>query len=104
MDDMLEEALPLRDRLNFETARIAWQALERYFAGGKVLHIAPELDLIEVAACISEDNANAVQNWVATQQLRHLTDDTAKQWVEENPDNLWAIVVAPWVLVQQRTA
>ena len=102
MDDMLEEALPLRDRLNLETARIEWQALERYFAGGKVLHIAPELDLIEVAACISEDNANAVQNWVATQQLRHLTDDTAKQWVEENPDNLWAIVVAPWVLVQQR--
>ncbi len=104
MDDMLEEALPLRDRLNLETARISWKELERYFAGGKVLHIAPELDLIEVAACISEDNANAVQNWVATQQLRHLTDDTAKQWVEENPDNLWAIVVAPWVLVQQRTA
>ncbi len=103
MDDMLEEALPLRDRLNLETARISWKELERYFAGGKVLHIAAELDLIEVAACVSEDNAPQVQTWLTAQQLRHLTDDTAKQWVEEQPDNLWAIVVAPWVLVQQRT-
>ncbi|MEN9503989.1 MAG: hypothetical protein RI964_3274 [Pseudomonadota bacterium] len=104
MDDMLEEALPLRDRLNLETARITWKALERYFAAGKVIHITPALDLIEVAACVSEDNARQVQAWLQAQQIAQLSDATAKQWVEENPDNLWAVVVAPWVLVQQRTA
>jgi len=46
---MEEELLPLKDRLNLETARITWPELERYFASGKVIHVAATLDLIEVA-------------------------------------------------------
>lgn len=98
----MEEALPLRDRLNLETARISWPELERYFAGGKVIHISPDIDLVETAACLVEDNTQKIQQWIDQQQLQHLESETAKQWVTEQPDNLWAVVVAPWVLVQQR--
>ena len=99
---MEEELLPLKDRLNLETARITWPELERYFANGKVIHVATTLDLIEVATSIAEDNATAVKQWMEAQQVDVLSDATALQWVEQQPDNLWAVVLAPWVLVQAR--
>lgn len=99
---MDEECLPLRDRLNLETARITWPELERYFAGGNVIHVASALDLIEVATGMAEDNAPAIKQWMTAQQVGLLNDATALQWVTNQPDNLWAVVVAPWVLVQQR--
>lgn len=98
----MEELLPLRDRLNLETARITWPELERYFAGGRVIHVTATLDLIDAAVCMAEDNATQLKNWLDTQQVGQLSDDIAQDWASQRPDNLWAVVVAPWVLVQQR--
>jgi hypothetical protein len=98
----MEEILPLRDRMNLETARITWPELEPHFARGKVIQVTDTLDLVEVAACIVEDNAALLKNWLGTQQIGQLGNDTAKDWFERQPDNLWAVVVAPWVLVQER--
>jgi hypothetical protein len=98
----MEETLPLRDRMNLETARITWPELENHFARGKVIQVAHALDLVEVASCIVEDNSALLKNWLAAQQVGQLADATAKDWVERQPDNLWAVVVAPWVLVQER--
>ncbi len=100
----MEEALPLRDRLNLETARIGWRELERYFAGGKVIQVAPTLDLVEVATCMAQDNANTLKQWLDAQQVGQLSDDMAQDWASRQPENLWAVVVAPWVLVQERPA
>lgn len=99
---MDEAFLPLRDRLNLETARIEWTALQRFFAAGRVLQVASEIDLIDVAATFVEDKAEPIQAWMQAKQLQPVSDDTARKWITHSPDNLWAIVVAPWVLVQQR--
>jgi len=99
---MEEEFLPLHTRMNLETARIAWPELERHFAGGRVILVVPELDLVDVATCIVKDDSQQVKRWMDAQQIGQLSDDIAKRWVEEQPDNLWAVVVAPWVLVQER--
>jgi hypothetical protein len=100
---MEDEYLPLHTRMNLETARIAWPELERHFAGGKVILVAPELDLVDVATCIVQDDSKQVKSWMDTQQVGQLNDETAKRWVKEQPENLWAVVVAPWVLVQEHT-
>lgn len=99
---MEEELLPLHTRMNLETARIAWPELERHFASGKVILVAPELDLVQVATCIVKDDGQQVQSWIKAQQVGQLNDDIAKRWVKEQPEDLWAVVVAPWVLVQER--
>lgn len=99
---MDEDTLPLRERLNLETARIHWRELERYFASGKVVHVSSELDLIDVAACLAEDQVDHLKAWMSARQVQLLSDETAKIWAEQSPDNLWAVVVAPWVLVQAR--
>lgn len=100
MTDIAPE-LDLRTRLNTETAKIAWQELETFFARGMVIRVAAELDLVEVAARIVEDDKAAIETWLLAGQLGKLDVEVAKHWSSSNPE-LWAVVAAPWVVVQQR--
>ncbi|MEN9433105.1 MAG: hypothetical protein RLZZ422_694 [Pseudomonadota bacterium] len=93
--------VPLKARLNLETARISWPEIERFFARGRVLHIASTLDLLEVAEALVEDNMTKFTDWTSTGLVKHLEDLTAKSWVADD-SRLWAVVIAPWVLVQER--
>ncbi|HTH44438.1 MAG TPA: DUF2288 family protein, partial [Oxalicibacterium sp.] len=44
-----QEQQLLHAKLNMETAQMAWSELLRYFAGGHVIAVSSELDLVEVA-------------------------------------------------------
>jgi hypothetical protein len=84
-----------------QTARISWAELEIHFARGVVIRLAPELDLVAVAACFANDEKSFVDQWIKQGQLQPLDRLTAKRWSRGKAD-LWAVVVAPWVLVQER--
>ncbi|MEZ5479334.1 MAG: DUF2288 domain-containing protein [Thiolinea sp.] len=98
---MDEAELPLSTRMNLQTAPIAWPELERSFASGRVLQVATELDLIEVAVALAEDDTRKFTDWTHAGHVMHLQNDTARQWLADD-SHLWAVVVAPWVLVQDR--
>lgn len=91
----------LRAKLNLETAPIAWKELQRYFAGGLVLAVAPEVDLVDVAVQMSADNKAAMEQWLATGAVAKVSDRQAACWYETDA-KLWAVVVRPWILVQDR--
>ena len=89
-----------RDKLNLETGRIQWPELQRYFAKGVIIDIDTSLDLVEVAQQFVRDNKTQIEEWIASGQVCRATDDHAKRWHGDNSE-FWAIVVTPWVLVQQ---
>lgn len=84
-----------------ETARISWKELEPHFARSVVLQVDSALDLVEVATRFANDDKTAVEVWLTTEQVRYLPNDVARRWSEGDSD-LWAVVVAPWVIVQER--
>lgn len=88
-----------RAKMNLETSRIAWKELQRFFASGAAVAVSPELDLVEVAYQISEDNKAQVAQWMAAGQVGRVSDEQAKSWYEADAD-VWAVVVSPYVLVQ----
>jgi hypothetical protein len=88
-----------RQDIHAETARIAWRDLQYLFAGGKVIQVAAELDLVEVALQFSRDNRSVVEAWIAAGLIAHVSDQQAKDWLETDAE-VWAVVVKPWVLVQ----
>ena len=90
-----------RDQLNTETAQVEWTELQGFFAKGALVHVSSKLDLVDVAAHIACDDNIAVQDWMATGKVGKLSDQTAADWQNRNP-LLWAVVVAPWILVQER--
>ena len=88
-----------RAKLNLETAQMPWREMQRYFASGAAVFVSPELDLVEAAFQMSEDNAVLIGQWMTAGQMGRVTDEQAGDWW--NTDALlWAVVVSPWVLVQ----
>ena len=76
-----------------------WRDMQRYFASGAALYVAPELDLVEVAYQMSQDNAALIGQWIAAGQFGKVADEQARLWFDADA-MLWAVVVSPWVLVQ----
>ncbi len=98
---MKENVEQLTARLNTETACISWQELERYFARGILMTASPDLDLVQLGAHMIHDDKIIIDAWLEAGELRKTTDDDARGWSEGEP-LLWAVVVAPWVLVQEK--
>ena len=90
----------LRAKLNLETAQLAWPELERHFARGDVIKVAPGLDLVDVALRVAENDSASVQAWLADGRIARADLADAEDWHARQP-MFWAVVVAPWVLVQE---
>lgn len=93
----------LRARLNLETAQMPWKELLRHFAAGTVIAVSDELDLVDVAVRISNDDKTSVAQWMSDNRVAKVSDAQAATWLEADAA-LWTVVVRPWVLVQQRKA
>lgn len=91
----------LKAKLNLETSRIHWHDLQTYFARGQVVQVAADLDLLEVATELAADNKARFQQWMGTGKVGEVDASSAQAWYDGNTE-LWAVVVAPWVLVQNR--
>ena len=79
--------------------RIHWHELQRFFAGGWLIYVSPQLNLLDVAVAFSVDDKEQVTRWLTSGDVAKVDDDQAKQW--HVADTLfWSNVVKPWVLIQ----
>jgi hypothetical protein len=103
---MLPEEQPVTEeqaliaRLNSETAKIDWHELQKHYAAGNVLGVASNADLIKVAIEFHRDNATQIQQWLQDSSLFEVSDQQALDWYNSNCQ-LWALVIPPFVLVQE---
>jgi hypothetical protein len=89
----------IRDEIHSETSKITWSELQRFFAAGKAIYVSPDLDLVEVALQVSNDNSDSIRQWMDKGKLAPVSDDQARYWIGADA-TVWAVVVKPWVLVQ----
>lgn len=92
---------PLYLKLLAETAKIGWPELERFFARGMLLRVARDLDLVTVAAAIADNDTEQVTQWLSMGLVERMQSETAADFAARDPE-LWAVVVSPWVCVQER--
>ncbi len=92
----------LRANINNETSQINWSELQRFFAGGWLIYVSSNTNLLDVAVAFSLDDKNEVSKWLTSGEVAKVTDDQAKQWHEEDAA-FWANVIKPWVLIQPVT-
>ena len=88
-------------KLLTETAKVRWSELTALFARGALIRIASNLDLVSVAEAVANDDASQVAAWASAGLLEKMPADAARRF-EENDSELWAVVVSPWVIVQDR--
>jgi len=89
-----------REKVNLETSKIAWKELQRFFASGAAVFVVSSLDLVDVAYQFSTDNKTQVAQWLQNNQLALVSDQQAINWLESDAE-VWAVVVKPWILVQE---
>ncbi|MFM0497922.1 DUF2288 domain-containing protein [Paraburkholderia caledonica] len=92
---------PLYAKLLAETAKIGWPELERFFARGMLLRVASDLDLVSVAEAIASDDTAQITQWLSAGLVERVQSGTAADFAARDPD-LWAVVVSPWICVQER--
>ena len=90
----------VRVLLNAQPGRLSWPELQRHFARGVVIAVAGDLDLVEAAARIVEDDRAIVGRWLDERRLARAGADDARRW-ERDQTEFWAVVTPPWVLVQE---
>ncbi len=98
---MSDQVSPLYAEILGETAKISWQELQPYFARGLILWVASDENLIAVAEAIVADNKELINQLMQHQRIAKLNDQQAQDYYQRDPE-LWATVVSPWVLVQER--
>lgn len=98
--DQLEELVEQeKAKIVAETAKVAWQEVEVFYAQGKLILVCSSLDLVEVAYQLSVDNTNKTRQWIEAGKLVRDFSEQAKIFSANNSD-LWCVVIKPWVLVQ----
>ena len=91
----------LRAKLNMETAQMPWRELQRYFASGHIIAIGDGLDMVNVAVMVATDDAQSIALLLKDAQIEKVTDHQAQAWYDADV-SLWAVVVKPWILVQEK--
>lgn len=86
-----------------ETARISWQELQPFFARGQLLRVESSTDLVEVALAVADDDSGKVAAWLQQGRVARVDESHAQDYLARDPE-LWAVVVSPWVLIQERVA
>ena len=97
---MMDQNEELKEKLNAETGKLVWKELEPHYARGVVVKVISGLDLVEVAICFVEDNKEPIERWLTSGELERAIAEDARRWSDEDP-LFWAMVVAPWILVQE---
>ncbi len=100
-DSDLASSASLKQKLNQDTARIRWSSLNQYDHQDAIVQVNAQLDLIEVASKFASDNAPQVQAWMEKSLVARVSEETAQLWQTQDPE-LWAVVVSPWILVQNK--
>lgn len=91
----------LRQKLNRDTARVNWTLLDRYRQEDSVIEVTSSLDLVDVACAFVDDNSTQVAAWLEESAISKVSNEQAQLWQDEDRE-IWAVVVAPWILVQQQ--
>lgn len=90
----------LKAKLNMETGKLSWQELERHFARGSLIYVKHGIDLVDTAATIAADEKDQVEKLLAAGEITKPGMEQAEAW-HQNEQLFWAVVVAPWVLIQE---
>ena len=95
-----DDTSELITRLNRETAKIEWHQLQKHYAFGSVISVAPGFDLIKVAIALHRDDTTQVKQWLSEKLVTKVNDTQAQRWYDEKT-SVWALVIPPFVLVQE---
>ncbi|MCU0566273.1 MAG: DUF2288 domain-containing protein [Oculatellaceae cyanobacterium Prado106] len=93
----------LRDEMAQLVDEAEWEWLMPHVGRDAVVMVDGELDLVEVGVAIASDNVTTVQQWIAQQQLYKPSPEKVAELSQDTTRRFHALIVQPYVLVQDLT-
>lgn len=90
----------LRSGLEEHAGLVQGSDLGAHLRRGAVLVVAPSASIFACAMAIATDDAARVKAWLDDATLRRPTDDEGARWPADATRRWFAVVVQPFVLVQ----
>ncbi len=90
----------ITESLRRDLAEVSWRDLRVHLQRDAIIVVAPELDLIETAVAVAEDDAGRVESWINTGRLGKPEAAQLDSW-EQSPDRSFKmLIVQPFILIQ----
>lgn len=100
-EDDADDAGALRARLEASAGPVLYGDLAAHLRRDAVLLVAAGVSLVDCGVAIARDDAAAVEGWLASGALRRPSAAERATWAAWTEPRWTAIVVQPFVLVQE---
>lgn len=91
----------LKTQLQDDLAMVEWKSLEMHIKEDRLIIVDSELDLIEVAIAVIEDNTSKVQELIHCGKLRKPAIEEIELWAQLPDKEIFKVLIAqPYVLTQ----
>ncbi|WP_071190278.1 DUF2288 domain-containing protein [Trichormus sp. NMC-1] len=91
----------LRSELEQNLDEAEWDWLIPHVQKDTVIVVADGLDLLDVGVAIAGDDIPSVQQWISEQLIAKPTVDQVGEWNYNRSKRFNALIVEPYVLVQE---
>ena len=81
-----------------------WDWLMPHAQRDAIVLVTADLDLVEVGVAIVNDNVSTVDQWITEQLLYKPSPEQLADWAGNRTRRFKALIVQPYVLVQDRVA
>jgi len=97
-----ERILNLREKLTKELLVAPWKDIRPHFEAGRVYVVSEDLELIEVAVRMVDDDVTQIQSWIISGQITPPNEIQIRSF-DQSPEKTFSLlIVQPYVLLQER--
>lgn len=90
----------IAEQFREDLAVVPWKDLRIHLQRDAIVIVAAELDLVETATAVAEDDKSKVDRWITAGWLVKPTTEQVTAWETELDKPFRLLIVQPFILVQ----
>lgn len=83
-----------------DLAEVCWRELKIHLQRDAIITVSVDLDIIDVAVAVADDNKGVVGEWISDHKLGKPTEDQLKSWEKTPEKSFRMLIVQPFILIQ----
>ncbi len=84
-----------------DLAEVSWRELRIHLQRDAVIVVSPELDLIEAAEAVADDDKDRVESWITSGLLAKPAKQQLESWEVDLDRSFSVLIIQPFLLEQQ---
>lgn len=96
----MTEEKNVRDGFAKDLAEVDWKDMRIHLQRDVIILVSEDLDLIDVATDVAEDNKDQISLWIASGKLTKPTKEQIDQWENQLDKPFRMLIAQPYILAQ----